>query len=134
MFVFYSINEEPNKSTIAFHSLNSDVFKLIKESVPLMREAKEKHIVVESGEKSEEPNYWEEKSKEALKYDMSTLSYLAVEKAVLPERNEEFLNIVNGIKFTSLIKNSITKAKKSIVCKVKSSFENQRNKEDNLER
>ena len=63
---------------------------------------------------------------------MPTIVYLSGKNTILPERNDEFEDILTkstgSIEFTHLIKKAMVKAKKSIIYRTKSFFETIRDK------
>ena len=137
-FMFHYVDRMNGNSIITCHSIDPNIFKLIGEAAPLMRKAREKQKVIESDGVSGSNNYWDEKSKEALRYGMATISYLAGKNTILPERNAEYGRLLTksagSIEFTSLIKNAMVNAKKSIIYKAKSFFERIKNIQNSIER
>lgn len=137
-FMFHFVDGMTGKSIIACHSINPNIFKLIGKAAPLMRESREQQKAIEGDRVFKTNSYWREKSNEALRYGMSTISYLSWKNTLLPERNDEYLKLLaksaGSIEFTSLIKNAMVNAKKSIICKAKSFFERSRNIQNSIER
>ena len=133
--MFQSVDAFTKNCIIVCYSTSLDIFKFVGNSATFIREAKKKHQVIESDEVIEN-NYWEKKSIEAKKYEMPTLAYLSGSRIKLPERYNEYLRMlsdsVGNTEFTNKIKKSIINAKKSVVCKVKNFFGN--NKEMDNER
>lgn len=135
VFMFHGVDGFTGNCIIVCYSINPDIFKFIGNSATFIREAKEKHQVIESDEVIAN-NYWEKKSIEAKKYEMPTLAYLSGDRLKIRERYNEYLRMlsdsVGNTEFTDKIKKSIINAKKSVVCKVKNFFSN--NKEMDNER
>ena len=137
-FMFHHVDGITGKSIIACHSINPDIFKLIGEAAPLIRESREQQKVIEGDRASAANNYWRKKSTEALRYGISTIPYLSSKNIILPERHDEYLKVLaksaGSIEFTNLIKNAMVNAKKSIIYKVKSFFERNINIQNGIER
>lgn len=140
-FMFHSVDKMTGKSIIACHSTNPKFFKLIGEATPLIKESREKHMVVEDNRVFKTDNYWDKKASEALRLGISTISYLSIKNTRLPKRVKEYNKMlaksVGSTEFTNLIKNAMVKAKSATVCKVTSFFErniNNINIEKDIER
>ena len=93
----------------------------------MIKEAREKHMVIEDNRLFKTDNYWDKKVSEALRLGMSTISYLSSKNTKLSKRTKEYNKMLTksagSIEFTNLLKKAMVKAKRSNVYKVKSFFE-----------
>lgn len=126
-FMFHFVDDMTGTSIISCHSCDSNFFKSITEAIPLIKNARNKHEVTNEGIVSN--NYWEKVSTEAKNYNMLPIEYISLKHTTLPERNDEYQQILtSSVKdntFTSLLKRAMIKdANKRIstIQRVKSFF------------
>lgn len=115
------------KVTMACDSLNTDIFQIVKDTAPLIREAREKHEIVEDKNPTLD-NYWKKSMRIAENYGVPIMEYLELNKiSEFQERNKEFgrmlMKTVANINFTYLLKQSMIKTKRNVAEKVKNFFE-----------
>lgn len=137
LFMLHYVDGYTGETVIICHSKNPEIFKFIGNAAAFIDTSRKNHTIVDD-ENIIKDNYWNEKANEAIKYGIPTISYLSIESLRLPERNAEYekmvMKSVENIKFTNLIKESMIKAKKSIIYKVKQFLEKDQEKNISNER